>query len=93
MGTASYKLAKYVGGRSRYAEVAATAEFGGGYSISVSPAAFAWLKDVYGLHAWEWPVCDAYRAAAESGAGFALRHIAGRDGTPEACVVIRPAAQ
>ncbi len=71
-----------------YAEVTATAEFGGGRSITVSPTAFAWLKDVYGPDAWEWPVCEAYRAAAISGAGFALRHIAGRDGIPEARVVI-----
>jgi len=88
VGTASYKLTKIVGGRSHYAEVTATAEFGGGYSLSVSPAAFAWLKDVYGPDAWEWPVCEAYRAAAESGAGYALRHIAGRDGIPETRVVI-----
>lgn len=88
MGTASYKLAEVVGGRCHYAEVTATAEFGGGYSITVSLAAFAWLKDVYGPHAWEWPECEAYRAAAISGVGFALRHIAGRDGIPEARVVI-----
>ena len=88
MGTASYKLMKVVGGRLRYADVTASSEFGGGYSIRVSPAAFAWLKDVYGPDAFEWAECEAYRAAAISGAEFALRHIAGRDSIPEARVVI-----
>jgi hypothetical protein len=85
---AAYKLAKIVGGRSHYAEVTVTAEFGCGRSVQVSPSVFAWLKDVYGPHAWEWSVCDAYRAAAVSGATFALQHIAGRDDIPEARVVI-----
>ncbi|AMV25590.1 hypothetical protein VT84_14430 [Gemmata sp. SH-PL17] len=87
MGTASYKLLKVVGGRLRYADVTASSEFGGGCSISVSPTAFAWLKSAYGPDA-EWPECDAHRAAAVAGAEFALRHVADRDGIPEARVVI-----
>jgi hypothetical protein len=71
-----------------YAEVTTTAEFGGPPSVTISPAAFAWLKDVYGPGAWEWVVCEAYRAAAVSGVEFALRHIAGREGVPETRVVI-----
>jgi hypothetical protein len=88
LGTATYKLAKYIGGRSHYAELTTSAEFGGGHSVQVSPAAFGWLKDEYGPNAWEWEVCEAYRAAAVSGAVFALRHIAGRDGMADATVVV-----
>jgi hypothetical protein len=88
LGTASYKLAMVIGGVGHYAQVTATAEFGGGHAVSVSPAAFAWLKEVYGPDAREWAVCEAYRSAAVSGAGFALGHIAGRDSIPEARVVI-----
>ena len=88
VGTASYKLARILGGWPHFADVTASAEFGGGHSVAVSPGAFAWLKDAYGPHAREGPVCDAYRAAAISGVEFALRHIAGRPGIPEAQVVI-----
>ncbi len=74
--------------RLDFADVTALAEFGGGHSVAVSPGAFAWLKDAYGPHAREGPVCDAYRAAAMSGVELALRHIAGHPGIPEARVVI-----
>ena len=52
MGTAAYKLAKAIDGRSHYAEVTATAEFGGGHAITVSPTAFAWLLLLYEYFWW-----------------------------------------
>ena len=76
------------GGRMRYAEVSVSAEFGGGRSVQVSPDAFAWLEEVYGPGSGEWPVCEAYRAAALSGALYALGQIPGYEWLPEARVTV-----
>lgn len=89
MGTATYKLAKYAGGRGHYAVVTATADFADECSVTVSPDAFAWLCEAYGPNAVVGgPGFESDRAAAESGAMFALRHIAGRESLVAARVVI-----
>ncbi|MBN1311121.1 MAG: hypothetical protein JXB30_06850 [Anaerolineae bacterium] len=70
MATGSFKLT-----RGLYAEVfVETSQCNGQSRIRISPDAFAWLKDVYGPDAWEWPVCDEYRAGAIAGCKHALRH-------------------
>lgn len=54
----------------------------GSTSITVSPEAFAWLKEVYGPEAWEWSVCDDYRDAAVAGCRYAIENRKNDDGTP-----------
>jgi hypothetical protein len=89
MGAATYRLAKSLGGVIHYAEVTATAEFANERSIVVSPEAFSWLRQVYGPNAVvDGPGFEADRAAAESGAAFALGHITGREGKAAARVVL-----
>jgi len=44
-------------------------------NIEVAPGAFAWLKEEYGPDAWEWSICDDYRAGALSGCRHALANI------------------
>ena len=89
MGQATHKLVKTIHGITHYAEVTVTVTFeGNGTSISVSPAVFAWLKDVYGPDAWEWATCDAYRDGAVSGAVFALGHVSGEYRQMDTSVII-----
>jgi hypothetical protein len=86
---ATYTLAKVVAGRHHYAEVTATADFADECSVAVSGEAFGWLRESYGPNAAvDGPGFEADRAAAESGAAFALRHIDGRAGPAAARVVI-----
>jgi hypothetical protein len=56
--------------------------------VEVSPDAFAWLKEDYGPGAWEWAVCDDYRAGAVSGSEYALSNIEGSGAPPPVRVVI-----
>lgn len=90
MGTATYKLVKHAGrGAMRYAVVTATADFADECSVAVSPDAFAWLREAYGPNAVIGGLgFGADRAAAELGAMFALRHVAGQEGLVAARVVI-----
>tara|TARA_B100000965_G_scaffold342298_1_gene311451 strand:+ start:490 stop:945 length:456 start_codon:yes stop_codon:yes gene_type:complete len=74
LSTGVFKLAKLFGGCGYYAKVTVEASPGKGL-VSLSPDVFAWLKDVYGPEAWEWPVCDSYREAAMAGATYALAHM------------------
>ena len=73
--TGRYKLIRQTGGRGFYADVTVeTRATTGGPQVEVGPSVFAWLKDVYGPNAWEWSVCDDFRAAAVRGVGFALTY-------------------
>jgi hypothetical protein len=72
---ATFKLARQVGGFGHYAEVRVVIDAASVASIEVAPDAFAWLKDIYGPDAWEWPVCDDYRAGAVSGCQHALDNL------------------
>ena len=75
MKSASFKLCQYSGGVPHYAEVdLECAERSSGRDIRVGANAFAWLKEVYGPAAWEWPVCEGYRKAAIQGVEYALSH-------------------
>ncbi len=75
MVESTYKLARY-SKWEHYAEVTIRREEvpAAGLVVAVSPIAFAWLKDVYGPDAWEWPVCDEYRAGALRGIAYAVQH-------------------
>lgn len=75
-----FRLAKYVNGRTAYAEVEisiGTAD-DGTPSVVVADHVFAWLEDAYGPGAWEWAICDAYRAAAMRGVELVLADVAPR---------------
>lgn len=73
--TGRYRLTRQTGGRGFYADVTVeVTRVADGSRVAVGPTAFAWLKEVYGPDAWEWPVCDDYRAGAIRGARFALAH-------------------
>ena len=73
MQAGRYQLARQTGGRGFYAVVSVEVrDSTDGPVAEVSPNAFAWLKDVYGPDAWEWPVCDDYRTSALRGVRFAL---------------------
>ncbi|PHQ31850.1 hypothetical protein [Rhodopirellula bahusiensis] len=68
MPESHFKLKKY----PHYAEVIASTTPSDQDAVQISPNVFAWLKDDYGPDAWEWPICDDCRAAAERGAKLAL---------------------
>ena len=69
---ASFKLKKVLGGLLHYGEVIVDATPAPVSEIVIAPDAFAWLKEHYGPHAWEWAICDDYRAEATAGCRFAL---------------------
>jgi hypothetical protein len=85
---ATYKLAKQFGGFGHYAEVRVVIDAAAVASIEVAPDVFAWLKDVYGADAWEWPVCDDYRAGAMSGCQHAIDNVSSEGSCPPVRVVI-----
>ncbi|CAN5583459.1 hypothetical protein BH09VER1_BH09VER1_40250 [soil metagenome] len=75
MQSGRYKLVRQTGGRGFYADVTIEAkQETDGPLLEISASAFAWLKDVYGPDAWEWPVCDEYRKSAIRGVRYALAH-------------------
>jgi hypothetical protein len=80
-----YKLAHHSGGVGLFAEVRVNLTDGPTRLIEVAPGAFDWLKEVYGPNAWEWPVCDDFRASAVGAAEFALAHLV----TPRPSVRVR----
>lgn len=70
--TANFKLSQQKNGIFHYAEIQVTVSPADYLLIDIAPSCFAWLKDVYGPDAWEWPVCDDYREAARRGIHYAL---------------------
>lgn len=87
MNSATYKVALSVEG---YAEISVDAEpVAAESSIVLSPAVFAWLKDVYGPDAWEWGACNAYRDGAQYGAQYALHNRASNIATKWRVVVTK----
>lgn len=72
----TYRFVRQSGGIGQYAQITLTVEEipSTGLIVQILPTAFAWLKDVYGPDAWEWPVCDEYRRSALFGVAYALQH-------------------
>lgn len=71
-----YRLARHSGGFGLFAEVHVDVADHATRLVEVAPTAFDWLKEDYGPGAWEWSVCDEFRASAVWAAGFALEHLA-----------------
>jgi hypothetical protein len=89
---ASYRLARQIDGRSAYAEVEVRVLSTEGPSVvTLADSVFAWLKDAYGPHAWEWSVCESYRRAAMEGVELALQSAAHEASICIACIHAIPA--
>jgi hypothetical protein len=74
-GRATVRILSQSGGGGVYGEVTlsctATSD---GPLVRLGGNEFAWLKDVYGPAAWEWPICDELRQGALDGVRWALDH-------------------
>lgn len=73
---ASFQVHGQSGGCGMYAKVTVVVELDAeDRSIVFSGSEFAWLKDVYGPDAWEWPICGEFREGAVFGVRWAIEHM------------------
>jgi hypothetical protein len=74
-GRATARIALQTGGRGVFAEVTVVCARGAAQpNVHLGGSEFAWLRDVYGSGAWEWPLCDELRIGALEGARWAVDH-------------------